>query len=153
MASLYNIPQNFYFMGLDKFRPEDFKAAGFSQKTFNRIQQIAIQEKAHVTFLATALGAGAVDVCDYNFEAAFSSVGAFIATSQILESVGTAAYLGEFAAGHYVCLLVASGSTGGMTCAHTKVESLTDRDVRLLRSCPRRFGQGLPRRCRLNLDH
>lgn len=32
-------------MGLDKFRPDDFKAEGYSQKVFNRIQQIAIQEK------------------------------------------------------------------------------------------------------------
>lgn len=75
--------------------------------------------QAHVTFLATALGDAAVDVCQYNFEAAFTSVKAFLATSQILESVGTAAYLGAAPDVTDKAYLAAAGSILTIEARHT----------------------------------
>ncbi|ORY88831.1 ferritin-like domain-domain-containing protein [Leucosporidium creatinivorum] len=92
--TLEHLEKNFYFQGLKKFKKADFLKAGYSAKTHARVQQIAIQEKAHVTFLAGALGDAGVQQCKYNFDAAFTSVKSFLATSRILENVGTAAYLG-----------------------------------------------------------
>lgn len=61
----------------------------------DRYTEIASQESTHVAFLKTALdsvNASAVEPCNYTFPD--TSPSTFLALSQILEGVGTSAYLG-----------------------------------------------------------
>ncbi|KAK7018217.1 protein rds1 [Favolaschia claudopus] len=93
--TLEHLEATFYKQGLDKFSADAFKAAGFSDWVRNRFEQIQAHEAEHVTFLSTALksaGADAVAPCEYNFP--MPDVHSFIATSMILEAVGSAAYTG-----------------------------------------------------------
>ncbi|SCV71143.1 BQ2448_2731 [Microbotryum intermedium] len=117
--TLEHLEKNFYFQGLDKFRRDDFKKAGFGPEVFSRIQQIAIQEKDHVKFLAGALGSAGVSQCKYDFSVAFTNVYSFVATARILESVGTAAYLGAAPDISSKAYLAAAGSILTIEARHT----------------------------------
>ncbi|SCV71142.1 BQ2448_2730 [Microbotryum intermedium] len=85
---------HYTFEGLAKFKADDFVKAGHSKKLHNRIQTIGIQEKDHVAALKSGLDKNAVSPCQYDFGAALASVDSFVKTSRVLETVGTAAYLG-----------------------------------------------------------
>ena len=60
-----------------------------------RFTEIANHEKTHVDFLTTALSAaGATPVKECKYAFGIDSIGTFLATSQLLEGVGVAAYQG-----------------------------------------------------------
>jgi ferritin-like protein len=61
--------------------------------TFARI--VAAHEAAHVAFLKSALGSAAVKKPTFNFKGTTSNHAKFMATSQVLEDTGVAAYLGQ----------------------------------------------------------
>ncbi|SCZ99456.1 BZ3500_MvSof-1268-A1-R1_Chr3-1g06019 [Microbotryum saponariae] len=92
--TLEHLEKNFFFTGLAKYKVEDFVKAGYTKKLHNRIQTIGIQEKDHVIALASGLGKNAVSPCQYDFGGALASVDSFVHMSRVLETVGTAAYLG-----------------------------------------------------------
>ncbi|SCZ99458.1 BZ3500_MvSof-1268-A1-R1_Chr3-1g06020 [Microbotryum saponariae] len=119
--TLEHLEKNFYFQGLDKFRPDDFKKAGFGPEVFKNIQKIAIQEKDHVEFLAGALGSAGVSQCKYDFKVAFTNVYTFVSTARILESVGTAAYLGAAPDISSKAYLAAAGSILTIEARHTAI--------------------------------
>ncbi|KAJ7234868.1 ferritin-like domain-containing protein, partial [Mycena haematopus] len=93
--TLEQLESTFYQQGLAHFSPSDFAAAGFPDWVRGRFEEINDHEAAHVKFLTTALNAAgtqAVAPCEYNFH--FTDVHSFVGTSEILEAVGTAAYIG-----------------------------------------------------------
>lgn len=94
--TLEHLEAVFYKDAVHKFSEKDFVKAGHSKGVRQRAQVLAEDEAAHVTFLTAALkaaGAKPVKECTYNFDAALQSVDSFLATSRVLEGVGTSAYL------------------------------------------------------------
>ncbi len=61
---------------------------------YDSLSDIRDHEVTHVDFLRAALGAGAVGPCTFDFSSALGSVGAFLATAQLLENTGVKAYDG-----------------------------------------------------------
>lgn len=72
--------------------------SGFDGRTrkavYGNLIDIRDHEVAHVDFLRSALGAGAVGPCTFDFGAALKSVASFLATAQVLENTGVMAYDG-----------------------------------------------------------
>ncbi|HEV7750479.1 MAG TPA: ferritin-like domain-containing protein [Baekduia sp.] len=60
---------------------------------FTRV--VAAHEKAHVAFLKSALGSAAVKSPAFDFKGTTSNKAKFMATAQVLEDTGVAAYLGQ----------------------------------------------------------
>ncbi|THH06657.1 hypothetical protein EW145_g3932 [Phellinidium pouzarii] len=92
--TLEHLEDAFYTGALSKFNEAAFEKAGMPAYVRNRFQQIGQHEASHVRFLTNAIGADAVSACVYDFTSAYASPKAFLAASQILEGVGTSAYLG-----------------------------------------------------------
>jgi len=93
--TLEHLEAAFYRSGLDMYNAGAFNNANFPSWVRERFTEIANHERTHVEFLTTALkaaGATPVQECTYDFGT--SSPEVFLATSQILEGVGVAAYLG-----------------------------------------------------------
>lgn len=96
--TLEHLEDTFYREGLAKFTVDDFKAANFTEETYNRITTISKDEETHVSFLTGALKAAGVDpvaACTYDF--GYKDVAGFLATASALEGVGVSAYLGAAA--------------------------------------------------------
>ncbi|TDL22376.1 hypothetical protein BD410DRAFT_839822 [Rickenella mellea] len=83
----------FYTEALSKFDEQSFRDAGFADFTRGRFVEISQHEATHVQFLTAKLGSDAPAACTYNFP--YSDVQSFVALSQVLEGVGTSAYLGS----------------------------------------------------------
>ncbi|KAH8111503.1 ferritin-like domain-containing protein [Phellopilus nigrolimitatus] len=90
--TLEHLETAFYSGALAKFDAGAFASAGFAPWVRGRFAQIGQHEAAHVAFLTSALGSDAVAACTYNFS--YTDPQSFAALSQVLEGVGTAAYLG-----------------------------------------------------------
>ncbi|KAJ3146285.1 hypothetical protein HK101_002357, partial [Irineochytrium annulatum] len=86
-------------VGLTKFGPAAFKAAGFQPFVRNEFITIENQEITHVNFLTTTINTVfgvnmAVPACVYNFDTALASVQNFVTFAAILERTGVSAYVG-----------------------------------------------------------
>lgn len=93
--TLEHLEDTFYRQGLAQFPQSAFAAAGFDTTFYNNIKAIAEQEADHVSFLTTAIkGAGGTPVAECTYAFGVTTVAGFIATANILEGVGTSAYLG-----------------------------------------------------------
>ncbi len=77
------------------FYAEAVSKGRFSGKvgTFARI--VSSHENAHVAFLKGALGSAAVKKPKFNFKGTTTDKAKFMATAQVLEDTGVAAYLGQ----------------------------------------------------------
>ncbi len=71
---------------------------------------VASHENAHVAFLKKALGSGAVKKPTFDFKGTTKNQAKFLATAQVLEDTGVAAYLGQVGAIKSKAILGAAGS-------------------------------------------
>ena len=78
----------FYAEALSNGKLSDKKVLAFAQV-------VAAHEKLHVGFLKGALGSAAVKTPKFDFKGTTSDQAKFMATAQVLEDTGVAAYLGQ----------------------------------------------------------
>ncbi|KAF9461156.1 ferritin-like domain-containing protein [Collybia nuda] len=90
--ALEHLENAFYIGALRRFNQGAFAAAGYNPFARGRFVQIQEHEQAHVELLSQALGANATKPCNYTFP--YNNVQSFAALSQLLEGVGTSAYIG-----------------------------------------------------------
>lgn len=93
--TLEHLEAAFYKTALDLYSAEDFAAAGYPWWVRYRLTEIASHETNHVTLLTGALeaaGANATAACTYEF--GLTGPASVLATAQVLEGVGSAAYTG-----------------------------------------------------------
>ncbi|POY76398.1 hypothetical protein BMF94_0596 [Rhodotorula taiwanensis] len=108
--TLEHLEATFYAQALEKFDQNCFDEKGYYGLR-PLLQQVAMDEAEHVTFLTTALkaaGAPAVSACNYTFP--YTDVPDFLALAQAVENVGVSAYLGAAAAINESAYLTAAGS-------------------------------------------
>jgi hypothetical protein len=77
------------------FYAEAVSKGNFSGKTLAFAQVVAHHEAAHVAFLKSALGKAAVKSPKFDFKGTNVDAAKFMATAQVLEDTGVAAYLGQ----------------------------------------------------------
>lgn len=93
--TLEHLENTFYKQALSMFTEQDFINAGMTPTFFSNLKYIAHDEESHVEALSAALtAAGAMPVAACSYDFGFSTVSGFLATSALLEGVGTSAYLG-----------------------------------------------------------
>lgn len=93
--TLEHLEAAFYKEGLNMYNAGAFNDASFPEWVRLRFTEIANHEATHVTVLTGALeaaGVKPVKACTYNF--GLTGPESFLATAQVLEGVGVAAYLG-----------------------------------------------------------
>ena len=100
------------------FYAEAVSKGRFSGKTGTFARIVAQHEAAHVSFLKSALGSAAVKKPRFNFKGTTTNKAKFMATAQVLEDTGVAAYLGQ--AGHIKSkkILGAAGSILAIEARH-----------------------------------
>ena len=121
--TLEHLEDAFYKTALSTLTPQQFMDAGFGPNYFNNIQLIAQDEASHVQFLSDALTAAGelpVQPCTYNFP--MSDVMSFITLSNVLEGVGTSAYLGGAPLITNPDILTAAGSILVTEALHTSLQ-------------------------------
>ncbi|KAL8293739.1 hypothetical protein RQP46_000440 [Phenoliferia psychrophenolica] len=109
--TLEHLESAFYKGGLAKFNSDSFLSSDYPDWVRYRLTEIANHEDNHVEFLTTALeGAGfnATAACEYSFP--YTTPQEFLAIAQVLEGVGTSAYLGAAALITNPAYLTAAGS-------------------------------------------
>ena len=77
------------------FYNEAVSKGHFSGKVGTFARVVASHENAHVAFLKGALGSAAVKQPKFNFKGTTTDQAKFMATAQVLEDTGVAAYLGQ----------------------------------------------------------
>ena len=77
------------------FYAEAVSKGRFSGKVGKFASIVAKHEAAHVAFLKSALGSAAVKKPVFNFKGTTTNKAKFLATAQVLEDTGVAAYLGQ----------------------------------------------------------
>jgi hypothetical protein len=77
------------------FYAEAVSKGNFTGKTLAFAQVVARHEAAHVAFLRSALGKAAVKSPRFDFKGTTTDAAKFMATAQVLEDTGVAAYLGQ----------------------------------------------------------
>ncbi|KAK2020331.1 hypothetical protein LZ32DRAFT_21314 [Colletotrichum eremochloae] len=108
--TLEYLERAFYGLGLQLFSESDFCAyAGeVGESFYNNLQTIYEDEKTHVDFLKTALGASAIPEPSFSFPV--TDAESFIGLASVLEGVGVSAYLGAAAVIANKAYLTAAGS-------------------------------------------
>ena len=77
------------------FYAEAVSKGRFSGKVGTFAKIVSSHENAHVAFLKGALGSAAVKKPQFNFKGTTTNKAKFMATAQVLEDTGVAAYLGQ----------------------------------------------------------
>jgi hypothetical protein len=77
------------------FYAEAVSKGNFTGKTLAFAQVVSRHENAHVAFLRSALGKAAVKSPRFDFKGTTTDAAKFMATAQVLEDTGVAAYLGQ----------------------------------------------------------
>ncbi|KAK1984098.1 ferritin-like domain-containing protein [Colletotrichum cereale] len=108
--TLEYLERAFYGLGLQQFSEADFCefAGEVGASFYDNLQTIYEDEKTHVDFLKSALGASAIPEPSFSFP--FNDAGSFIALASVLEGVGVSAYLGAAAVIADKAYLTAAGS-------------------------------------------
>lgn len=81
-----HLEDTFYRQGLQNYTKAQFASAGFDEKFYNNLLEIAADEKTHVSFLTAGLkaaGATPVAECTYDFDV--STPEQFVALASVLE--------------------------------------------------------------------
>lgn len=103
---LEHLESTFYSQALSNFTESDFEKAGYASNIRANIEKIAYDEAQHVSILTGALsaaGATPAQACSYDF--GYKDVSGFLGLSQVLEGVGTSAYLGAGETSHSIFML------------------------------------------------
>lgn len=90
----------------------------FSGKTGTFAKVVAAHEAAHVAFLKKALGSAAVKSPKFDFKGTNTDMAKFMATAQVLEDTGVAAYLGQAGNIKAKSILAAAGSVLAVEARH-----------------------------------
>lgn len=90
--TLEHLENAFYSGALAKFDQAAFTEAGLPNWVRGRFAQVASHEASHVALLQKALGDSATKPCKYEFP--YTDPKSFVALSQLIEGVGTSAYIG-----------------------------------------------------------
>ncbi|GAA5984899.1 hypothetical protein JCM11641_003619 [Rhodosporidiobolus odoratus] len=93
--TLEHLEAAFYKTALDSYDAAAFESAGYPWWVRYRLTEIANHERSHVDLLTgalTAAGADATAACTYDF--GLTGPASVLATAQVLEGVGVAAYTG-----------------------------------------------------------
>lgn len=93
-------------------------ASNFSGKVGTFASVVAAHEAAHVAFLKKALGSAAVKSPKFDFKGTNSDMAKFMATAQVLEDTGVAAYLGQAGNIKAKPILAAAGSVLAVEARH-----------------------------------
>jgi len=100
----------FYAEGVSKGR--------FSGKVGTFARVVAKHEAAHVAFLKSGLGSAAVKSPKFDFKGTTTDEAKFMATAQVLEDTGVAAYLGQAGNIKSKTILAAAGSVLAIEARH-----------------------------------
>jgi len=92
------------------FYNEAVSKGRFTGKVGKFARVVAAHENAHVAFLKKALGSAAVKKPMFNFKGTTTNKAKFMATAQVLEDTGVAAYLGQVGNIKSKAILGAAGS-------------------------------------------
>lgn len=92
------------------FYNEALSKGRFSGKVGRFAHIVAGHENAHVAFLKGALGSAAVKKPTFDFKGTTTNMAKFMATAQVLEDTGVAAYLGQVGNIKSKKILAAAGS-------------------------------------------
>jgi hypothetical protein len=100
------------------FYAEAVSAGKFSGKVGTFASVVAKHEAAHVAFLKGALGSAAVKSPKFDFKGTNTDMTKFMATAQVLEDTGVAAYLGQAGNIKSKKILAAAGSVLAVEARH-----------------------------------
>ncbi|KAK2062270.1 hypothetical protein LY76DRAFT_506108 [Colletotrichum caudatum] len=108
--TLEYLERAFYGLGLQLFSESDFceYVGEVGESFYSNLQTIYEDEKTHVEFLKTALGASAIPEPSFKFP--ITDAASFIGLASVLEGVGVSAYLGAAAVIANKAYLTAAGS-------------------------------------------
>ncbi|KAG6877865.1 hypothetical protein C0993_003071 [Termitomyces sp. T159_Od127] len=95
LLSVANLQNAFYKQNLEFLDENAFNSSGYGPETRNNYAQIQQNKQAQVDLLAQTLGTQATPFCSYDFHVTNASN--FTAASQVVESIGTSAYVGSIA--------------------------------------------------------
>ena len=100
------------------FYAEAVSKGRFKGKVGRFASVVAKHEAAHVAFLKSALGSAAVKSPKFNFKGSNTNQAKFLATAQVLEDTGVAAYLGQAGNIKSTKILGAAGSILAVEARH-----------------------------------
>ncbi|KAG5735393.1 hypothetical protein E4T56_gene11105 [Termitomyces sp. T112] len=93
LLSVSNLQNAFYKQNLANLDENAFNSSGYGPEVRNNFAQIQQNKQAQVDLLAQTLGTQATPYCNYDFHVTNASN--FTATSQVIENIGTSAFVGS----------------------------------------------------------